>query len=97
MSLQTSKQMVKEICHYSISLVATQRIEYKEEICRDKRQCVATEHEKNVISQLKQRNILLRQGLSIGCQQQKEPVATLERGRKQKFYRDKVFYVTTRN
>ena len=67
MSRQTSKKMIKEICHDSIFSVAAQRTEYKDEICRDKRQRVATEHEKNVISQLKQRKIMLRQGLSVRC------------------------------
>ena len=61
----------------------------EEELCRDKRQRVATEHGKNVTSQLRQRKIMLRQGLSAECQHQEEPVATLETGRKQKIYRDK--------
>ena len=68
--------MAKELYHDSISSVATQRTEYKEELCSDKRSCVATKHEKNVTSQLKQRNIMLRQGLSVGCQHQKEPDVT---------------------
>ena len=34
----------------------------KEELCRDKRQRVMTEHEKNVTNQLRQRKIMLRQG-----------------------------------
>ena len=67
------------------------------EICRDKRQRVATKHGKNVTSQMRQREIMLQQSLSTGCQHQEEPVATLETGRKHKFCRDKVFYVATRN
>ena len=48
----------------------------EDELCRDTRQRVATEHENNVTSQLRQRKIMLRQGLSVGCQHQEEPVAT---------------------
>ena len=48
----------------------------EEELCRDKRQRVAIEHEKNVTSQLRQRAIMLRQGLSAGCQHQEEPIVT---------------------
>ena len=65
---RTFKQMAKEICHDNLSSVATQRIEYRRAMsqqkttCRDKTQCVATEHEKNVTSQLRQREIMLRQG-----------------------------------
>ena len=44
----------------------------EDELCRDKRQCVATEHGKNVKRQLRQ---MLRQGFSARCQHQKEPVA----------------------
>ena len=46
----------------------------KEELCYNKRQCVAIEHGKNVTSQLRQRKIMLRQGLSVGCQHQEESV-----------------------
>ena len=48
----------------------------EEELCRDKRQHVATEHGKSVTSQLRQREIMLQQGLSAGCQHQEEIVAT---------------------
>ena len=34
----------------------------EEELCREKRQLVMTEHEKKVTSQLRQREIMLRQG-----------------------------------
>ena len=48
----------------------------EEELCHDKRQRVATEYGNNETSQLRQRKIMLRQGLSAGCQHQEEPVAT---------------------
>ena len=47
MSRQTFKQMAKEIYHDNISSVITQRLNIEEELCHDKRQLVATEHEKN--------------------------------------------------
>ena len=47
-----------------------------EELCRDKRQRVATKHGKNVTSQLRQRKIMLRQGFSARCQHQEKPIAT---------------------
>ena len=59
MSRQTSKRMAKEKCHDSISSVATQMTEIEEDLCRDKRQRVATEHEKNVTNQLRQRKKML--------------------------------------
>ena len=69
----------------------------EEELCHDKRQRVATEHGKNVTSQLRQREIMLRHGLSAGCQHQEQLVTTIKTGRKHKFYRNKVSYVATRN
>ena len=69
----------------------------EKERCHDKRQCVATEHGKNVTSQLRQREIMLRQGLSAGCQHQEEIVTTLKTGKVQKLCCDKVSYVATRN
>ena len=48
----------------------------EEELCHDKRQCVATEHEKNVTSQPRQKEMMLRQVLSARCQHQEELVAT---------------------
>ena len=39
----------------------------EEELCRDKRQRVTTDHGKNLTSQLRQREIMLRQGLSVVC------------------------------
>ena len=57
-----------------------------EELCRDKRQCVTTELEKNVTSQLRKREIMLRQGFSCWmskpggtCRDIKAPVGTLEK------------------
>ena len=52
------------------------RLNIEEKLCREKRQRVAIEHGKNVTSQLRQRKIMLQQGLSAGCQHQDEPVAT---------------------
>ena len=46
------------------------------ELRHDKRQHVVTEHGKNVTSQLRQRKIMLQQGLSAGCQHKKEHVVT---------------------
>ena len=61
----------------TIFLLSQQKgLSIEEELCRDKRQRVAIEHEKNVTSQLRQREIMLRQGLSTGCQYKEEPVAT---------------------
>ena len=61
----------------------------EDEVCRDKRQRVATEHEKKVTSQLRQREIMLRQGFLCWmskpggtCRNIKAPVVTLETGRK---------------
>ena len=58
----------------------------KEELCHDKRQRVAIEHEKNVISQLRQREIMLRQGFLCWmskpggpCHDIKAYVATIEK------------------
>ena len=48
----------------------------EDELCCNKRQRVATEHGKNVTNQLRQKEIMLRQGLSTGCQHQEEPVVT---------------------
>ena len=75
MSRQTSKQMAKEICHDNISFVA-KGLNIEDELCRDKRQRVTIEHKKNVRSQLRQRKLMLQQGLSAGCQHQEEPVVT---------------------
>ena len=76
----------------------------EEELCRDKIQRVTTEHEKNVTSQLRQREIILRQGffcwmskLEGTCRDIKAPVTTLETGRKQRLCHDKVSYVAIRN
>ena len=52
------------------------RLNIEEELYRDKRQRIATEHGKNVTSQLRQRKIMLRQGLAAGFQHQEEPVTT---------------------
>ena len=73
----------------------------EEDLCCDKRQCGATEHGKNVTSQLRQRKIMLRQGLWMStpgrtCRSKKAPVATLETRRKQKLCRDKASYVAIR-
>ena len=75
-SRKTFKQMAKEICHNNISYIATQRIEYRREaisrqkiVCRDRKW-------KNVTSQLRQRTLMLQQGLSTGCQHQEVSVAT---------------------
>ena len=51
-----------------ILLLQHKGLSIEEELCRDKRQYVTTEHEKNVTNQLRQRKIMLRQGLSAGCQ-----------------------------
>ena len=76
MSRQTSKQMAKEICHDNIFSVATQRTEYRRRVrlrqkiaCRDK-----TREECNKSAKIKK--LMLRQGLSVGCQHQEEPVMT---------------------
>ena len=61
----------------TIFLLSQQKgLSIEEELCRDKRQRVTIEHEKNVTSQLRQREIMLRQGLSAGCLHKEEPVAT---------------------
>ena len=52
--------MAKEICHDNISSVATKGLNIEEELCHDKRHHVATKHGKNVTSQLRQREIMLR-------------------------------------
>ena len=76
----------------------------EEKLCCNKRQSVATEHEKNVTSQLRQREIMLRQGFLCWmskpggtCHDIKAPVATIEKGRKQRFCRDKVSYAAKIN
>ena len=104
MSRQTSKQMVKEICHDNISSVAAQRTEYRRRAmlqqkiaCRDK-----TWEECNKSAEIKKVNIATRfvswmSTPGSTCRDIKALVVTLETGRKQKFYRDKVSYVATRN
>ena len=79
-------------------------VNIEEELCRHKIQRVVTKHEKNVTSQLRQREIMLRQGflcwmskLGGTCRDIKASVTTLEKRRKQRFCRDKVSYVATRN
>ena len=54
-----------------------------------------TKHEKNVTSEMRQRKLMLRQGFLCWmskpggtCRDIKAPVATLETGRKQRFYRN---------
>ena len=76
MSRQMSKQMAKEICQTLFPLSQHKGLNREEKLCRDKRQHVVTEHGKNVTSQLRQRKLMLRQGLSPGCQHQEEPIAT---------------------
>ena len=53
----------------TISLMSQHKgLNIEEELCRDKRKRVATEHGKNVTSQLRQRKIMLRQDLLARCQ-----------------------------
>ena len=70
--------MAKEICHDNISSAQHKGLNIEEELCSDKRQRVTTEHGKNVTSQLRQREKMLRQGLSARCQHYEEPVSTLK-------------------
>ena len=71
-----------------------------DELCREKRQRVATENGKNLTSQLRQIKFMLRQGFSAGCQHQEEFVMTKnllsqQTSRKHKLYRDKGSSFTT--
>ena len=96
--------MTKEICHNNISSVITQRTEYRrgamsgqKTACRDRtwEECnkSAETNKVNVVTGFV--NWMSTPGRT--CREIKAPVATLETGRKHKFYRDKVSYVTTRN
>ena len=76
MSRQTSKQMAKEIYQDNISYVATQRIEYRREAMSRQKTACRDGKWKNVTSRLRIRKLMLRQGLSTGCQHQEELVAT---------------------
>ena len=104
MSRRTSKKMAKEICHDNISFVATQMTEYRRRVMsRQKIACLdRTWEECNKLAETKKVNVTTRfvSWMSTPrrtCRDIKAPVTTLETGRKQKFYRDKVSYVTTRN
>ena len=101
---QTSKQMAKEICHDNISFVATQRTLYRRgAMSRQKTTCHNRTLEKcNKSVKTKRDNVATRfvSWMSTSgrtCRDIKAPVATLKTGRKQKFFRDKVSYVTARN
>ena len=74
----------------------------EEELCRDKRQRVATEHEKNETSQQRQREMMLRQGFLWWmskprgtCHDIKAPIATLETNRRQNLCHDKISPIAT--
>ena len=96
--------MAKEICHDNISSVATQGNEYirramlQQKIeCRDRtwEECKKSAKTKNV-------NVATRFVSWMSTPRRtyrdiKAHVATLETGRKQKFYRDEVSYVETIN
>ena len=104
MSRQTSKQMAKEICHNNISSIATQGTEHRriamlrqKIVCRDR-----TWEESNKSVGTKKFNVATRfvSWMSTPrriCRDIKAHVATLEKGRKHKLYRDKVSCVVTRN
>ena len=84
-SRQTSKQMAKEICHDKRRAMSRQKTACHDRTCEECNKSAET------------KKIMLQKGLLTGCQHQKNPVATLEIGKKHKFYRDKVSYVATRN
>ena len=95
--------MAKEICHDNISFVATQMTKYRRGTmlrqkiaCRDR-----TWEECNKSFEIKKDDVATRfvswmSTLGRAYRDIKAPVATLETGRKHKFYHDKVSYVTTR-
>ena len=104
MSRKTSKQMAKEICNDNISSVATQRTEYRRGAMSRQKTAFhdITWEECNKSTETTKDNVATRfvSWMSTPgrtCRDIKAHVATLKTGRKQKFCRDKVSYVATRN
>ena len=104
MSQQTSKQMAKEICHDNISFVATQRTEYRRgAISQQKIAChnrtweECNKSAKTMKDDVATRFVSWMSTPGRTSRDIKALVATLETGRKQKFCRDKISYVVTRN
>ena len=96
--------MAKEICHDNISFVATQMTEYRRGAkSRQKTACHdRTWEECNKSAETNKYNVAMRfvNWMSTPgrtCRNIKASATTLEIGRKQKFYHDKVSYVTKRN
>ena len=103
-SRQTSKQMAKEICHDTISSVATQGTEYRRTtMLRQKIACCDRSGEEcNQSIETKKVNVVTRfvnwmSTLRKTCRDIKAPVTTLETRRKHKFCHDEVSYVALRN
>ena len=96
--------MAKETCYDNISSVTTKRIEYRRRAmlrqktaCRDRRW-----EECNKLAETKKVNVATRFVSWMSTPRKtyrdiKAHVVTLETGRKQKFYHNKVSYVLTRN
>ena len=104
LSRQRSSKWLRKSVTTIFLLSQHKGLNIKEKLCHDKRQRVATKHKKNVTSQLRQREIMLRQGFLCWMSKPggtyrdiKAPVVTLETGRKQRFCHDKVSYVAIRN